>query len=173
MAGCHTLLICAHLCLSVGGFLCQKVLCVLCILWELSLFALLVLQRQLHQRGSILPRISRISTECWAALLAAWVWQGCHTLLICAHLCLSVGGFLCQTVLCVPRILWEYIPACSVGALETSAPPLEVALTALLVYLWAAHLRRFPSATQSVSVRRPIRFRSPPGQIASAARCHK
>ena len=63
MAGCHTLLICAHLCLSVGGFLCQKVLCVLCILWELSLFALLVLQRQLHQRGSILPRISRISTE--------------------------------------------------------------------------------------------------------------
>ena len=24
--------------------------------------------------------------------MAAWVWQGCHTLLICAHLCLSVGG---------------------------------------------------------------------------------
>ena len=34
MAGCHTLLICAHLCLSVGGFLCQKVLCVLRILWD-------------------------------------------------------------------------------------------------------------------------------------------
>ena len=29
----------------------------------LSLFALLVLQRQLHQRGSILPRNSRISTD--------------------------------------------------------------------------------------------------------------
>ena len=24
--------------------------------------------------------------------LAAWVWQGCHTLLICEHLCSSVGG---------------------------------------------------------------------------------
>ena len=33
---------------------------------------------------------------------------GCHTLLICAHLCLSVGGFLCQNVLCVPRVLWEH-----------------------------------------------------------------
>ena len=95
---------------------------------------------------------------------------GCHTLLICAHLCLSVGGFLYQTVLCVPRILWEYIPACSVGALETSAPPLEVALTALLVHLWAAHLRWFPSAARSVSVRHPIRFRPPSDQIAFAVR---
>ena len=40
--------------------------------------------------------------------MAAWVWQGCHTLLICAYPCLSVGGFLCQTVLCVPRVLWEH-----------------------------------------------------------------
>ncbi len=32
---------------------------------------------------------SRDSCTPW---LAAWVWQGCHTLLICAHLCLSVGG---------------------------------------------------------------------------------
>ena len=58
MAGCHTLLICAHPCLSVGGFLCQKVLCVLRILWELSPRLLV------YERGSILPRISRISTEC-------------------------------------------------------------------------------------------------------------
>ena len=29
-------------------------------------------------------------------------------LLICAHPCLSVGGFLCQNVLCVPRVLWEH-----------------------------------------------------------------
>ena len=40
--------------------------------------------------------------------MAAWVWQGCHTLLICAHPCLSVGGFLCQKVLCVPRVLWKH-----------------------------------------------------------------
>ena len=50
---------------------------------------------------------SRDSCTPW---LAAWVWQGCHTLLICAHPCLSVGGFLCQKVLCVPRILWELSP---------------------------------------------------------------
>ena len=33
---------------------------------------------------------------------------GCHTLLICVHLCLSVGDFLRQTVLCVPRVLWKH-----------------------------------------------------------------
>ena len=57
----------------------SKSVCICVYLWEafsarrfcvfrvfcgtLSLFALLVLQRQLHQRGSILPRISRISTD--------------------------------------------------------------------------------------------------------------
>ena len=40
------------------------VFCVFCVFCgTLSLFALLVLQRQLHQRGSILPQISRISTD--------------------------------------------------------------------------------------------------------------
>ena len=62
--GCHTLLICAHLCLSVGGTsLPECSVCSACSVGTLSLFALLVLQRQLHQRGSILPRISRISTD--------------------------------------------------------------------------------------------------------------
>ena len=37
--------------------------CSACSVGTLSLFALLVLQRQLHQRGSILPRNSRISTD--------------------------------------------------------------------------------------------------------------
>jgi hypothetical protein len=37
MAGCHTLLICAHLCYLWAALLCQNVLCVLRILWELSL----------------------------------------------------------------------------------------------------------------------------------------
>ena len=42
---------------------------------------------------------------------------GCHTLLICAHLCLSVGGFLCQNVLCVPRVLWDILsPSACLGA---------------------------------------------------------
>ena len=36
---------------------------------------------------AVLSRNSRNSQN-----LAAWVWQGCHTLLICEHLCSSVGG---------------------------------------------------------------------------------
>ena len=53
--GCHTLLICAHLweAFSARRFCVFRVFC-----GTLSLFALLVLQRQLHQRGSILPQIS-------------------------------------------------------------------------------------------------------------------
>ena len=38
-------------------------------------------------------------------------------LLICAHPCLSVGGFLCQNVLCVLRILWDTLsPSACLGA---------------------------------------------------------
>ena len=78
------------------------------------------------------------------------------------NLCLSVGGFLCQNVLCVLRILWGICTLlcwCSfVGALETSAPP-ESAPSAIR---FRPPPDQIPSATQSVSVRRPIRFRSPP-----------
>ncbi len=45
-----------------------------------------------------------------------------------------------------------------------------LSLFALLVHLWAAHLRWFPSATQSDCVRRPIRLRPPSNQFPSAAR---
>ena len=45
-----------------------------------------------------------------------------------------------------------------------------LSLFALLVHLWAAYLRWFPSAARSDSVRHPIRFRSPSNQIASATR---
>ena len=38
-------------------------------------------------RCAVLPQNSQ-NTQNWAA----WVWQGCHTLLICEHLCSSVGG---------------------------------------------------------------------------------
>ena len=48
-----------------------------------------------------------------------------------------------------------------------------LSLFALLVHLWAAHLRWFPSAARSDSVRHPIGFRSRSDQIPSAARCHK
>ena len=94
---------------------------------------------------------------------------GCHTLLICVHLCLSVGGTsLPEGSMCSAYSVGHSLPVCLVGALETSAPPLEVALTALLVHLWAAHLRWFPSAARSDSVRHPIGFRPPSNQIPSA-----
>ena len=55
--------------------------------------------------------------------LAAWVWQGCHTLL---HLCASVssvGVLSLQEVLCIRCIPWELLHRLSVGAAETAAPP--------------------------------------------------
>ena len=56
-----------NLCESVpicGRHISARMFCVFCVFCgTLSLFALLVLQRQLHQRGSIIPRISRISTD--------------------------------------------------------------------------------------------------------------
>ena len=54
---CVSVPICGRLSLPEGS------VCSACSVGTLSLFALLVLQRQLHQRGSILPRISRISTD--------------------------------------------------------------------------------------------------------------
>ena len=54
---CASVPICGRLSLPEGS------VCSACSVGTLFLFALLVLQRQLHQRGSILPRISRISTE--------------------------------------------------------------------------------------------------------------
>ena len=68
------------------GLLCQKVPCVL---WEYSL-----------------PRISQINTDGWLRKSSHGIHRihrslgavgcvgmaGCHTLLICAHLCASVGG---------------------------------------------------------------------------------
>ena len=65
--------------------------------------------------------------------LAAWVWQGCHTLL---HLCASVrsvGGSSLQEVLCIRCIPWELLhrlfgwcSSCSgkrQSRAETAAPP--------------------------------------------------
>ena len=53
---------------------------------------------------SFLPRNSQ-NPQNWAA----WVWQGCHTLL---HLCASVssvGGSSLQEVLCIRCIPWELL----------------------------------------------------------------
>ena len=77
---------------------------------------------------AVLPQNSQNSQN-----LAAWVWQGCHTLL---HLCSSVssvGGSSLQEVLCIRCIPWELLhrlfgwcSSCSgkrQSRAETAAPP--------------------------------------------------
>ena len=62
-------------------------------------------------------RIHRIHRSFWRRIFS----HGIHRMLGCVigsvgmagmpyppNLCLSVGGFLCQNVLCVPRVLWEH-----------------------------------------------------------------
>ena len=146
--GCHTLLICAHLCHLWEALLCKRFLCVPCVLWEYlfshgfhrftqilrvrcspteftefgsvgmagmpypptSVRIRVICGRLFSARGSVssvrsveisfLPRISQIYTSAPPGL-AAWVWQGCHTLL---HLCSSVpsvGVLSLQEVLCI------------------------------------------------------------------------
>ena len=142
MAGCHTLLICAHLCLSVGGFLCQNVLCVLRILWEHSPRLLC------WERGSILPRNSRNSRNVrlryWRRGYGRMPYPPnlCASVPICGRLSLpegsvcsaySVGHSLCLLCWC---ICGRHISA------GFRPPP-----------------NRIPSAVRSDSVRHPIRFR--------------
>ena len=64
----------------------QKVPCVPCVLWE-YLFSHGCHGSIQIVRCAVLPQNSRNSQN-----LAAWVWQECHTLLICEHPCSSVGG---------------------------------------------------------------------------------
>ena len=170
MAGCHTLLICAHPCNLWEALLCQKVLCVPRVLWGtlpicfvgavLALASGKAEQRQLHQRGSIIPRISRISTEvrlrCWR--------RGYGRMPYPPNLCASVGGFLCQNVLCVPRILWDTLSVCFVGAsVGGTSPPVSVRRPIRL----RTPSNRIASAVRSDCVRRPIRFRSLHDAISS------
>ena len=80
--GCHTLLICEHPCSSVGGSsLPEGSVRAFCG----NIFSPTDDTDEHRWLGcAVLPQNSRN--------LAAWVWQGCHTLLICEHLCSSVGG---------------------------------------------------------------------------------
>ena len=111
--GCHTLLICAHLCHLWEALLCQKFPCIPCVLWE-SLSSHGWHGSTQIVRCAVLPQNSQNTLN-----LAAWVWQGCHTLLICEH---PWEALLCQKVPCV-RSVGEHRSL--VGALETSAPPTE------------------------------------------------
>ena len=63
----------------------------------------------------------------WCAVLpqnlAAWVWQGCHTLLICAHPCHLWEALLCKRFCVFGAFRGSFFTACFVGAAETAAPP--------------------------------------------------
>ena len=130
-------------------------------------------------------------------LLAAWVWQGCHTLLICENLCNLWEAHLSQKVLCVQRILWEYscsptdftdrhrwlgcvgFPTESTESTEllaeknlprNSRNPQKLGCAPTIGTGFRPPSDRIPSAVQSDSVRRPIRFRPPSNRIPSAVR---
>ena len=83
--GCHTLLICEHPCSSVeGSSLPEGSVCAFCG----NIFSPTDGTDEHRWLGcAVLPQNSQNTQN-----LAAWVWQGCHTLLICEHPCSSVGG---------------------------------------------------------------------------------
>ena len=104
--GCHTLL---HLCSSVssvGGSSLQEVLCIRCIPWEL-------LHRLFGWCSSCSgKRQSRAETAAPPGQ-AAWVWQGCHTLL---HPCHLWEALLCKRFCVFGVFRGSFFTACSVGA---------------------------------------------------------
>ena len=123
MAGCHTLLICAHPCQSVGGTsLPEGSVCSVGSVGGASL-----------PEGSVcsVRSVGDIPACFVGAVLALAVGNvelrlldsggsvgmaGCHTLLICAHPCQSVGGAsLPEGSVCSVRSV-GFIPACFVGA---------------------------------------------------------
>ena len=219
-----------NLCASVpicGRHFSARMFCVFCVFCgTLSLFALLVLQRQLHQRGSILPQNSRNPRN---VRLRYWR-RGYGRMPYPPNLCTSVqsvgGTSLPECSVCSAYSVGHSLPVCLVmsvvvfshgihgmlgcviGGVGMAGMPYPPNLCAsvsicgrlslpegsvcsacsvghsLCLLCWCIcgrHIsagfrplpNQIPSATQSVSVRRPIRFRSPPNQIASAARCHK
>ena len=107
MAGCHTLLICAHPCASVGATsLPEGSVCSVRSVGDIpvcfigAVLALTVGKAELR----LLDSEGSVGTA------------GCHTLLICAHPCQSVGGTsLPECSVCSVRSVGD-IPACFVGA---------------------------------------------------------
>ncbi len=115
------------------ALLCQKFLCVPCVLWEsLSSHGFHRATQMLRARFvptdftdlhrclgcALFPRNSQNPQN-----LAAWVWQECHTLLICAHLCHLWEALLCKGFCVFRAFRGSFFTVCSVGAAETAAPP--------------------------------------------------
>ena len=62
-------------------------------------------QRRASHRCVQMVRLRRLLWE--DSLVSAWVWQGCHTLLICAHPCNLWENILRQKLRWVLWVLWE------------------------------------------------------------------
>ena len=103
--------------------LCQKFPCVPCSSVGGSslpeVYFITVSVRSVRSVGiSFLPQNSQNSQN-----LSAWVWQGCHTLLICEHPCHLWEALLCKRFCVFGAFRGSFFTACSVGAAETAAPP--------------------------------------------------
>ena len=71
------------------------------------------------------PQMVRLRRVLWEdSLVVAWVWQGCHTLLICAHLCNLWENILRQKFFVFCGRIVMLVHDCFVGTAETAAPPL-------------------------------------------------
>ena len=68
-------------------------------------------RRRASHRFHRCPQMVRLRKVLWLlwgdSLVAAWVWQGCHTLLICAHPCNLWENILRQKLLWFLWVLWE------------------------------------------------------------------
>ena len=151
--GCHTLL---HLCASVlicGRLFSARSFCAFRAFCG-NLFPPTDFTDLHRYLGcAVLPRNSQNPQN-----LSAWVWQGCHTLLICAHPCHLWEALLCKRFCEFRAFRGSFFTACFVGAAETAAPPggihrssvqispfhLEPSLLHVLPVLWVRlrhHLR--------------------------------
>ena len=129
--GCHTLLICEHPCHPWESFLCNR-------FCEFRAFC-----------GNLFPPtdFTDLHRYLWCAVLpqnsqntqnlAAWVWQGCHTLLICEHPCHPWESFLCNR-------FCEFRAFCG-----NLFPPTD--FTDLHRYLWCAVLPQNSQNTQNLA----------------------
>ena len=129
--------------------LCQKVLCVLRVLWEHSL-CLLCWCRRGSCTSVVYSPTDFTDFHRWLGCVIGSVGKaGCHTLLICAYLCLSVGG--------------TSLPECSVCSTYSVGHSLCLLCWCICGRHISAGFRpppdRIPSATRSDSVRHPIRLR--------------
>ena len=121
--GCHTLLICEHPCHLWEALLCQKVLCVPCVLWEYLFFHGFLLRRVWHLAIPTPPAMGYSPTE-YAEFTEPPTAMSSHRIhriwlrgygrdaipsYICAHPCHLWEALLCQKFLCVPCVLWEYL----------------------------------------------------------------